>query len=659
VRTFANAVALAQSDPTFVFMQSQPQLYEFVRDDAPELFARVREIVQAGRFDPDVAALWVEPDANIPSGESLLRQMLEAQRYCNEHFGIDPAIAWLPDTFGFANTLPTTKLQWNDTTRFPHPQFRWRGPDGSEVVAAVLASYEGAPDAGRLALARERAEPVVVGYGDGGGGPTSEQLAQAREAGHWERPRTWFDSLAARPDALPIHQDELYLEYHRGTYTTHHDVKAANAQFERALSAIEEQLAWCIAVHAPREGIERARTALDHVWRAVLCNQFHDVLAGAAIREAYEEAFALYDRARELLGALESAAVAMLPRMSASEPSIEPCRPVRDGSDIHFDNGLVRATFTQSGTLLELESPRVRAPVAQANLLAAYRDRPKKWDAWNLDRDYERHRVRVRPAGCEVNEESAQLRFRIGASPATMAIELRRGEPFVRVSLAVDWNEAHTILRLENWLAIQDDGVLYGAPHGTIRRSARAETPPERARFEVPGQRFAAAADARAGFALFVLDTYGWCARVLERGGMRLGASLLRGPRWPDASADRGQANLAWAFAPYEPGVSIGAIEAAWERFAAPPRVRLFQCSEPATVVAACKPAADGDGVIVRARECDGAARELHLRCGARMREVLAVDGMERPSGGDAAIEGEEIRSRIGAFGLRSFRVRF
>ena len=118
-------------------------------------------------------------------------QMLYAHRYVRERFGLTPQIAWLPDTFGFPNTLPTllahagipyfgtTKLQWNDTNRFPYPQFRWRGPDGSEIVSAMLASYEGAPSVQRLEKARERREPVVVGYGDGGGGPTCEHLAQA------------------------------------------------------------------------------------------------------------------------------------------------------------------------------------------------------------------------------------------------------------------------------------------------------------------------------------------------------------------------------------------------------------------------------------------------------------------------------------------------
>ncbi|HTX59230.1 MAG TPA: hypothetical protein VMH02_06080, partial [Verrucomicrobiae bacterium] len=210
VRTFANALALMEQDRGFVFVQSQPQLYEFVREADAEFFERVAARVRDGRFDASVAALWVEPDCNVPSGESLLRQMLYAHRYCVERFGIEPSIAWLPDTFGFARTLPTllahagigcfatTKLQWNDTTRFPYPQFCWRGPDGSEVLAASIDRMEGDATGARVRIASDRGEPLIVGYGDGGGGPTARQVREAASAGSWEPATAWFARLGAR-----------------------------------------------------------------------------------------------------------------------------------------------------------------------------------------------------------------------------------------------------------------------------------------------------------------------------------------------------------------------------------------------------------------------------------------------------------------------------
>jgi len=333
-------------------------------------------------------------------------------------------------------------------------------------------------------------------------------------------------------------------------------------------------------VHAPRELLERLRVGL----------------------------------AEGQLELVEKSASAILPRAADVRPP-QPCRPVRDGDEVRFDNGLVQASVNDHGALLELASPRTRVPLAQANLLAAYRDFPKGWH------------MRVRPSGFDVLEDRVEVRFLAGSSPATMSIEVRRGEPFVRVACAIDWKTSHATLALENWVATRAGEVRFGADG-----------------------HFASLSDERAGFALFVLDPLGWTSQPLRKGGMHLRASLLHA---------RGPAQLAWAFAPFEPGISIGALEGAYEEFACEPRVRLFTTQDPAIVILACKPAANGDGVIVSVRECDGASRPLRLRCGARMREVQAVDGLERSSDGAAAIEGEAIASHIDGFGLRSFRVRF
>ena len=670
VRTFANALALIGRDPSFIFIQSQPQLYAFVAEEDPALFERVRAAVKAQRFDADVAAMWVEADCNVPSGESLLRQLLFANRFCCEAFGIEPGIAWLPDTFGFARTLPTllkhagidyfatTKLHWNETTRFPHPQFRWRGPDESEVLGALIASYDGGPNPSRVAVARERREPLVVGYGDGGGGPTERHLRDAQKVGYWQHPRAWFETLGARRATLPVHDDELYLEYHRGVYTTHHDVKAKNAALERALSAAEEQVSWCAAVRAPRDTIARFRAALEAAWTIVLRNQFHDVLPGTSIHAVYEDTSKEYERAAELVQSVSSSTQTILPRAPRHERPLERSEPVQNGDSWVFDNGLMRARVAASGAITELAATGSPNVVAQANLLAAYRDRPRKWEAWNIDAGYEKRRIRIAPGEATVSSGALEIRFLIGSSPATMRIALFAGEPFLRVDLAVDWRERKTLLRVENWLAIDTDRVLYGAPHGTIERTARRDTPQQRAKFEIPGQRFAAVQNEARGMALFTLDTYGWSARALSRGGLQLGHSLLRATSWPDPQADVGENSFSWAFAPFA-GATTGALERAWELFAHERRVRLFTANEDALLIVACKPAANGDGVIVRVRECDGQPRSLRLRAGGRMREAFAVDGLERPLENDVAIEGEELVATIAAFGLRSFRVRF
>jgi alpha-mannosidase len=295
---------------------------------------------------------------------------------------------------------------------------------------------------------------------------------------------------------------------------------------------------------------------------------------------------------------------------------------------------------------------------SQANVLALYRDKPRQWEAWNIDRDYDRSMRRAEPVNTRKDGGALHVDFRLGESPASMRIALYEGEPFLRVDVDVDWRERRTLLRVENWLPIPSDCVTYGSPHGNITRSARADTDGDRAKFEVPGQRYAMVRSDGEGLAFFALDTYGWSARALPQGGLRLGHSLLRGTTWPDEHADIGEHRLSYAFAPFA-GVGIGAIERAWEQFAHERRVRLFTCDEPAVLVVACKPAHDGDGVIVRVRECDGKAQRVALRCAARMTAAIAVDALERPLDERIAIEQEDLRFDLRPFELRTLRVRF
>ncbi len=670
-RTFAIACDLLDRDPSFVFIQSQPQLYAFVEAEDPQLYARVRDHIAAGRFDPGVAALWVESDCNVPSGESLVRQMLYGAEYCRRRFGLTPQIAWLPDTFGFANTLPqllaharipyfsTTKLQWNDTTKFPYPQFVWEGPDGSGVVAALIQSYDGGPYPWRLIRARERSEPIVLGYGDGGGGVTSKMLEQARGIGSWIHPVTWFRDLSSRRAALPVHRDELYLEYHRGVYTTHHDVKFHNALLERSLALAEELLAWCTAVHAPAAAIAQYRNGLHAAWEIVLRNQFHDVLPGTSITPVYDDVAAEYAQAEEIVASVIAAAQAMLPRAQHhAQPGTVAPHEQEDG-DYVFDNGLIRAVVNRSGSIVELAARGRSSFCSQANVLALYRDKPKQWEAWNIDRGYEQTMRNAKPLGARPENGALAVDFTFGRSPATMQVSLAGDEPFLRIDLRVDWTERRKLLRVENWLAIGTDSVTYGSPHGTISRSARNRTPAEQAKFEVPGQRFAAVRDGEGnGVAVLSLDTYGWSARALPKGGMRLGHSLLRGTTWPDARADKGEHRFSYAFAPLV-DAGNGDLERMWEAFAHERRVRLFTCEDRSVLVAACKPAHDGDGVIVRVRECDGRTIRAGVRCGARMTEAAAVDALERPVEAPCEIEGEYLQFTLEPFELRSFRVRF
>lgn len=673
MRTFANAVVSAELDPTFVFVQGQPQLYAFVKASDPEFYERVRRLTRAGRFDASVAAMWVESDCNLPSGESLLRQLLYGHRFCVEEFGIEPSIAWLPDSFGFARTLPTlfahagigffgtTKLGWNDTVPFPYRQFRWRGPDGAEVIAANIGALDRTLAPLWRWRARMREEPLIVGYGDGGGGPSVRQVREARDVGRWERATDWYQRLTQRAGELPVHDDELYLQYHRGVYTTHRDVKQTNAALERRLSLAEERAAWCVAVGAPRAAIARICAELRDAWTIVLRNQFHDVLPGTAIAPVYGDAMRDYGVAFAAVDRALASAAAMLPRPARDPSPAETIGPrLCDGSYV-LDNGVVSATIGADGTISALSPRGGESVIGRAGVLTLYGDRPRRWEAWNLDASYRRTGRVQRPREVEVEDRALVCRFLAGAaSPATLRVRLIAGEAFLRCDLAIDWRERRKILRVENDLSARAACVTYGAPHGTIARRTLADTPQLRAQYEVPGQRFAFVRDeaSGAGMALLALDTYGWSGRS-DGDRVSLGHSLLRATTWPDPHADEGRHDIAWAYAPLARDATIGSLERLWCTFACEPSVRLFDAADDGLQVAACKPAEDGDGVVVRVRECDGIARELRVRCAGRMRSASRVDGLERAIAGDVGIDGEWLSAPIAGFGLAAFRVRF
>jgi alpha-mannosidase len=311
-RTFHSALNLQQDFPELIFCHSTPALFAWLEHHRSQLFAAIQQQVKAGRWEI-VAGLWVEPDLNLISGESIVRQVLYGQRYVREKFGSVSTVAWLPDTFGFTWQLPqilkqggieffvTQKLRWNDTTEFPYEMFQWQSPDGSRIF-----SYMSGPigqDINPVQMATYACDWFaktgvdrafwLPGVGDRGGGPTRDMLEVARRWQHSALfPDLEFTPIApylqslAQTASLPVWNDELYLEFHRGCYTTHADQKAANRRCERLLYQAELFASIAkLAADAPYPKVE-----LETAWKQVLFNQFHDILPGSSIPEVYVDA---------------------------------------------------------------------------------------------------------------------------------------------------------------------------------------------------------------------------------------------------------------------------------------------------------------------------------------------------------------------------------
>ncbi len=332
MHSLANVVRLMEQYPNFHFTQSQPQLYWLLKRDAPELYEQIKALVKIGRWDI-TGGMWIEADCNIPSGESLVRQILLGRLFFREEFGIDSDVLWLPDTFGYSWALPqiikrsgmkyfmTSKISWNDTNRLPYDSFWWRGIDGTEVLTHFLTA-PGDPQFGGSTYnamlkphdvlgawqqyqQKDRHDEVLTsfGWGDGGGGPTLEMLERAeRMRDHPGLPRVeqgsasgFFERLEADGKKLPTWNGELYLEYHRGTYTTQARSKRANRKAEVLYHRAELAAAIATLVGKPYP-----RERLNEGWRLILLNQFHDVIPGSSIGEVYAESMKDYERVFEI-----------------------------------------------------------------------------------------------------------------------------------------------------------------------------------------------------------------------------------------------------------------------------------------------------------------------------------------------------------------------
>lgn len=340
-RTFATALRLLEEYPDYVFGASQPQALAWVKEDYPKLYEQIRAAIAEGRWECQ-GAMWVEPDMNVPGGEALARQLLYGIRFFEHEFGKRVTNLWLPDVFGYSAALPqllklagvdsfmTQKISWNESTTFPHHTFEWEGIDGTRVRTHFLPTntYNAENTARELIAGEHRFAQADVsddwlnlyGIGDGGGGPSRKHVEFARRAANTEgMPRVkmapaerFFSRIAKIPaERLPLWRGELYLELHRGTYTTQAQMKRLNRRLELALRDAEYLAT--VAGLDQREPVER-------IWKNTLLNQFHDILPGSSIGEVYATAREESERNLSELEGLIDASLAELHGPRPREP---------------------------------------------------------------------------------------------------------------------------------------------------------------------------------------------------------------------------------------------------------------------------------------------------------------------------------------------------
>lgn len=714
LRTVANVVHLLDTRDDLVYAMSSAQQWEWVRVNDPVLFERVREHVAAGRFVP-VGGMWVESDTNMVGGEAMARQLQVGQEWFAEHLGTTCDEVWLPDSFGYTAALPqlvrqagcrwflTQKISWNRVNTFPHHTFWWEGIDGTRVlthfppVDTYNSTLSGAELAHAAANFRDkgaaRRSLVPFGHGDGGGGPTREMLERARRTADLEGspqvvvepPARFFARAEAEYPCAPTWVGELYLEIHRGTYTSQALTKQGNRRSEHLLREAE---LWA-ATAAVRGRSRYPAEVLADAWRTVLLHQFHDILPGSSIAWVHREAAETYARlARTLDGVIDTATAALagnghdevvfnagparrdgvVAMGAAPAPPHGAVAPARDGDDVVLDNGLLRVRVGADGlvrSVLDLRADReVVAPGGAAARLQLHPDTPNAWDAWDLDGFY-RHTVQDLPGEVSVEGDEVVVRYAFGSSTVAQRLTLPADEALLEVSTDVDWHESESVLKLGFDVDVHTDRAHYETQFGHVERPTHENTSWDAARFEVCAHRWVQVGEAGYGVAVANDSTYGHdvSRRPRDGGGtfstVRL--TLLRAPRFPDPRTDQGRHVLRCALVP---GAGVAEAAGAGYRLNLPLRRRTGSPVEPlvrveggTALVEAVRLAVDGSGdVVVRLYEPLGARAAVRVVPTFETSGVVETDLLERPVTPTALLP-DANGSGTAHLGLRPFQV--
>lgn len=607
VRTMANVVRLIEDGTGLVFALPAAQHVKWLKEEDPNLFERVKACVQKGSIVP-VGGMWVEPDAVLPGGEAMCRQLVEGLSFIEDELGVTCNEIWLPDSFGYSAAIPqiarlagikrffTQKISWNQVDKFPHHTLWWEGIDGTRIFTHFppADTYGSEVTGENLDHAAKNFKDkghtncsmLPFGYGDGGGGPTREMLERIKRNANLagapritiESPSAFFEKAEREYPDAPVWVGELYLERHRGTFTSQIATKQGNRRSE---SLLREAELWA-TLASVRTGREYPYEQLQEAWRNVLLCQFHDILPGTCIAWVYREVAKIYqDVARTCNQIIETSlseltkgdTLALANASSFECMGVAPLAASRsdDFESVVFagrvlENENIRAEFDAAGyltALVDLRTGRNFVPRGQrGGELHIHQDFPSMWDAWDLDPFYRGSKkviddVKIVASGLNGKAGFLTQRAVFGHSSAEITWSLRPGARSLDVHVALDWAETEKILKLSFPVDIHTDHAKFETQMGYITRNTHENTSWDAYRFEVSCHRWLHLEDAAGGFAVANDSTYGWdITRHEATHGTwsQVRASLARAAQFPDPKQDKGKHE--WNFR-LVPGASV------------------------------------------------------------------------------------------------------
>lgn len=753
-RTFAAQLRLLDEYKDYIFLQSQPASYEMCAKYYPALFEQVRQAAREGRWVAD-GAMYVEPDTNMTSGESLIRQLLYGKQYFKEVFGVDSELLWLPDTFGYSAALPqilrgcgvkylvTQKIFWsyNEGDRFPYHYFTWQGADGSRIDTFLPTSYTYRTDPKEISetwskRVQKRSLSAFLfpyGYGDGGAGPCRDDMEQIKREHDLEgmpkvrhaSPMTFFKEMEKAGGPQHTYVGELYFSAHRGVYTTQAAIKKGNRKGELALREAE---IW--GALAGTQGFIYPRQKMNDSWKLLFLNQFHDILPGSSIARVYVEARAQHqqilsdaaevtqDAIRSLIKSEDGITVfnsLSFPRdavISLSEAFAQgaqtrdgkliPTQVTENGRLAHvtlpsmgaltlvpaqaskayqavsadltddgavLENELVKVTLNKHGEVISFINKGSMREYANGamNRLLMYKDVPRKFDAWDIDSNYELQPVDIDGAVSLTVKEAGGLRAvirlerKVLDSSITQDIALEYNSPRLDFISHVDWRQTHRLLKAAFPVNIQATEGINEIQFGYIERPTHRSRLYDSDRFEVCNQRYSALCNQGRGAALINDSKYGISMHDSE---LRL--TLLRGGASPEMSSDQGPHDFIYSFVAWEGGfLDSPVVQQAYALNVPPVTARglaeefsAFSLDADNVFIDTLKPAQDGSGdMILRLYEAKRADTECELSVNFPVKAVHRCDMLENPLG-ELSMKESKVKLSFGTFEVKSLRIR-
>ena len=729
-RSTSTVLNLMKKYSDYKFFLSQPVLYEYVKENLPDMYEEIKLQIKKGNWETE-GSMWVEADCNLSGGESIIRQIMYGKKFFKEEFHQDNNILWLPDAFGFSAALPqilkkcsintfiTSKLSWSESNKYPHDLFMWKGIDGSEILTNFITArdatmpfeddkhtrYNGYTTPSYVLGAWQRfqdkaySNEVIVpfGYGDGGGSANEEMLEilTRTEKGimgfpkvvrtgikeYADRIHRNFENGMTEQGEIPKWVGELYLELHRGTFTSMSEIKKYNRLCE-FLYQKAEQLSVLAKILFSKKYLAEE---LEKGWKKILLNQFHDILPGSSIKEVYDDAFKIYNEAyrtgedicKNVLNTIATNVIAdkgllvynansfvvsdyvehngkyfyaeNIPAMGwkVISDARETLSVIADKSSL--ENDFFKVAFDENGNIVSIIDKKRDREIVQGhrfmNAIEVYENIPYCYDAWEISEYYiDKCIVLSDSVDVTLNKEDnfaeVKVTRKFSKSVLTQTTRIYNKSNKIDFMLDIEWNEEKTLIKAAFPFKINTDIATFDIQFGSITRPTSKNTSWEKAKFEVCGHKWVDMSEDDYGISVINNSKYGF-----STGENEIKMTLLTSPKYPNPEADMGKHSISYSIFPHVGSARSGdtvreaykfnqlltAVEVAGGKGMLENEFSFLNISSDTVIIETVKQSEVGNGVILRLYQSAKKTEKITISLNTDFHKFYITDMLENP----------------------------